>query len=148
MGNPILTDDGVGFHVAKQLKSILDDQQVTVTEESISGLNLLELLIDYDKVIIIDAIQTSGGTAGHIYRLEPGSFNYSLHSSSPHDVNLATALELGRQLKLPLPQDIVIYAIEAADVNTFSEKCTTEVQQVINQCVDMVVHELRNSGYM
>ena len=147
MGNPILTDDGVGFHVAKQLKSILDEQQVTVTEESISGLNLLELLIDYDKVIIIDAIQTSGGTAGHIYRLEPESFNYSLHSSSPHDVNLATALELGRHLKLSIPQNITIYAIEVADVNTFSEKCTTEVQQVINKCVDMVVHELRNSGY-
>ena len=147
MGNPILTDDGVGFHVAKQLKTILDDQQVTVTDEDISGLNLLEMLIDYDKVVIIDAIQTPGGTAGHIYRLEPASFNYSLHSSSPHDVNLVTALEFGRQLKIPLPQDIIIYAIEVEDVKTFSEKCTTEVQQVISQCVDMVVEELHNSGY-
>lgn len=121
---------------------------MTVTDEDISGLNLLEMLIDYDKVIIIDAIQTSGGTAGNIYRLEPEFFNYSLHSSSPHDVNLATALEFGRQLKLPVPQDIIIYAIEAADVKTFSEKCTSEVQRVINQCANMVVHELRNSGYM
>jgi hydrogenase maturation protease len=120
---------------------------VTITEESIPGLDLLELINGYDKVIIIDAIQTSGGTAGHIYRLEPESLNYSLHSSSPHDVNLATALEFGRHLKLPIPQDITIYAIEAADVNTFSEKCTVDVQQVINKCVDMVIHELRNSGY-
>ncbi len=147
MGNPILSDDGVGFHVAKQLKDTLDNKQVIVTEESISGLTLLELLIEYDKVVIIDAIKTAGGTAGTIYRLEPNSFNYSLHINSPHDVNLATALELGKQLKLPIPHDIVIYAIEAADVDTFSEKCTTEVQQAINQCADMVVHELRSSGY-
>ena len=147
MGNPILRDDGVGFHVAKQLKCILDDQQVTVTEESISGLDILELLINYDKVIIIDAIKTAGGTAGNIYRLEPNSFNYSLHTNSPHDVNLATALELGKQLKLPVPRDIVIYAIESADVSTFGEKCTTEVRRAINQCANMVVDELRCSGY-
>lgn len=147
MGNPILSDDGVGFHVAKQLKDTLDNKQVIVTEESISGLTLLELLIEYDKVVIIDAIKTAGGTAGNIYRLEPNSFNYSLHTNSPHDVNLSTALELGKQLNLPVPQDIIIYAIEAADVDTFSEKCTTEVQKAINQCVDMVVDELRSSGY-
>ncbi len=120
---------------------------MTVTEESISGLNILELLLDYDKAIIVDAIMTSKGTAGQIYRLEPESFKYSLHSSSPHDVNLVTALEFGKQLKLPVPRDIVIYAIEAADVSTFGEKCTTEVQRAINQCADMVVDELRRSGY-
>ena len=71
-----------------------------------------------------------------------------MHSCSPHDVNLATALEFGRKLKLPIPQDIIIYAIEVVDVQTFSEICTTEVQQGINQCVKMIVHELQNSGYI
>jgi len=73
LGNPILSDDGVGVGVAGELEGRLDQQEVTVVETSMAGLSLLDLLIGYDRVIIIDAIQTVGGKAGQIYRLDPRS---------------------------------------------------------------------------
>jgi hydrogenase maturation protease len=96
LGNPILSDDGVGYHVATALKNRLQEPEVDVLEASIAGLDFLDLLTDYDKVIIIDAIQTGEGKPGQIYRLEPEILANTRHAGTPHDVNLATALELGR----------------------------------------------------
>jgi hydrogenase maturation protease len=145
LGNPILSDDGVGHCVARELEGRLDRQGVSVQETSIAGLGLLDLLAGYDRAIIIDAIQTVGGEAGQIYRLDPEAFDATRHASSAHDVNFATALELGDKLGLALPQQIVVFAIEAADTSTFSEECTPEVRRAIPICVEMVVQEL-NGG--
>lgn len=71
LGNPILSDDGVGLRVAAGLEGRLGEG-VTVIEASLAGLDLLELLSGYDRAIIIDAIQTEGGQPGRIYRLDPG----------------------------------------------------------------------------
>ncbi|GAH17016.1 unnamed protein product [marine sediment metagenome] len=64
LGNPILSDDGVGFCVAGELRGRLSQQEVTVMETSMTGLSLLDLLAGYDRAIIIDAIQAVGGKAG------------------------------------------------------------------------------------
>lgn len=142
LGNPILSDDGVGLRVAGELKGRLDQQEATVMETSMAGLSLLDALAGYDKAIIIDAIQTVEGKAGQIYRLDPEAFNTTRHAASPHDVNFATALELGNRLGLALPQQIVIFAIEVADASTFSEECTPEVKGAIPVCVEMIIQEL------
>lgn len=142
LGNPILSDDGVGVWVARALEGRLNQQQITVVESSMGGLSLLDLLVNFDRAIIIDAIQTNEGKAGQVYRLEPEAFNATRHASTPHDVNFATALELGKRLGLALPQQIIIFAIEVEDVTTFGEECTPKVREAIPVCVEMVIQEL------
>ena len=146
LGNPILSDDGVGLRVAEELKGKVDQQEVTVMETSMAGLSLLDLLAGYEKAIIIDAIQTVGGKAGQIYQLDPEALDFTRHAASPHDVNFATALELGKRLGLALPTQIVIFAVEVADASTFSEECTTDVRRAIPVCAKMVIGEL-NGGH-
>ena len=181
LGNPILSDDSVGFRVIQELKANFNkpirfrekfegalplqnlclplsfegegdeggevDKQshkpdLTLVESSASGLSLLDLITGYDKLIIIDAIKTEGGEAGKIYRLGEDNLGAIRHSASPHDVNLATALELGRKLGAALPQQIIIFAIEVVDVTTFSEKCTPEVEKAIPLAAGMMALEL------
>jgi len=142
LGNPILSDDGVGIRVARALEGRLNQPNVNVMETSVAGLDFLELLVGYDRAIIIDAIQTNEGKVGQVYRLEPGAFDTTRHASTPHDVNFATALELGKRLGLALPQQIIIFAIEVENVTTFSEECTPKVREAIPVCVEMVIQEL------
>ena len=106
---------------------------------------MLDLLAGYDRAIIIDAIQTTGGKVGQIYRLKPEAFNTTRYTSSLHDVNFATALELGKKLNMALPQQIVIFAIEVEDVTTFGEQCSPEVERAIPVCVEMVRKELKGN---
>ena len=143
MGNPILSDDGVGIRVAQEVGKQLNDPQVTVAETSEAGLRLLDSIVSYDKVIIIDAVQTEKGQAGQIYRMEPQDFSSAKYFPSPHQINLTTALELGKMLDLAMPQKITIFAVEAKDVTSFSEKCTPEVERAIPKAVKMVLAELR-----
>jgi hydrogenase maturation protease len=142
IGNPILSDDGVGIRVAHEAGKSLNDPQITVSETSAAGLSLLDSIVGYDKVIIIDAIQTDEGEAGRIYRMGAKDFSNTKHFLSPHQVNLATALELGRMLDLAMPQQVTVFAVEAKDITNFSEKCTPEVEQVIPEVVKRVLDEL------
>jgi hydrogenase maturation protease len=142
LGNPILSDDGVGIQVAREVANQFNSPQVTVAETSGAGLNLLDSIVGYDKVIIIDAIQTREGHSGQIYRIGPEDFSLTKHFSSPHQINFATALELGKMLDLAMPPTITIFAVEAKDITSFSEKCTPEVEQAIPEVVKMVLQEL------
>jgi hydrogenase maturation protease len=142
LGNPILSDDGIGNRIAEELKKRIASQDVMVEETSLSGLSLLDLLVGYDRAIIVDAIKTKNGKAGQIYRLTPEAFNKTRYASSPHDVNFATALELGRKIGMPIPKQIIIYAIEVADTSNFSEEFTPGVKKAISRCIKMILNEL------
>ncbi len=142
-GNPILSDDGVGIRVAHGVANQVRSPQITVSDTNVAGLGLLDSIIGYDKVIIVDAIQTEKGRAGEIYRMGTEDFSRTKHFSSPHQINLATALELGRMLNLEMPEEITVFAVEAEDITSFSEKCTPEVEEAIPEAVKMVLAELR-----
>jgi len=142
LGNPILSDDGVGIKVVHEVANQSNSPQVTVAETSTAGLSLLDSIVGYDKVIIIDAVQTREGHAGQIYRMGLQDFSSAKHFSSPHQINLVTALELGKMLDLAMPQEITIFAVEAKDITNFSEKCTPEVERAIPEVVKMVLEEL------
>ena len=142
LGNSILSDDGVGIRVAHEVANQLNNPHVTVVETSAAGLSLLDSIVGYDRVIIIDAIQTEKGQAGQIYRMSTEDFSLTKHLSSPHQINLATALELGRILGLAMPRRITVFAVEAKDITSFSEKCTPEVEKAIPEVVKMVLEDL------
>ena len=147
LGNPILTDDGIGPRVAQELQKRLDPLEATIVESSLGGLSMLDLMIGYDRAIIIDAIKTDGGEAGQIYRLDTTALDITRHSSSIHEVNLSTALELGKKLGMPVPREICIFAIEAADTDTFSENCTGAIEFAIPRCTELVIGELKKEQY-
>ncbi len=143
IGNTILTDDGVGCRVAQRLKRRLQGREdITVKETSLSGLSLLEEMAGYERLIIIDAIQTkSGGKPGDIYKLSPEDFKIG-HMAVVHDLGLFSALELGRKLEMEMPREVVIFAIEAKDMVTFSEKLSPEVERAIPKAVKIVLKEV------
>jgi hydrogenase maturation protease len=142
LGNSILTDDAVGFAVVEEVRRRLHTGDVTVSEASVGGLGLLELVVSYDRVIIIDAIQTGSREPGEIHRLWPDEFHGSVRAASTHDISLTSALELGHQLGMDTPKEIVIFGIEAADVETFGEQLTPAVATAVPRTVDLVLEEL------
>jgi hydrogenase maturation protease len=142
IGNLILRDDGVGCRVAQRLEERLKGHlDITVKETSLSGLSLLEEMAGYEKLIIVDAIQTKSGKPGDIYKLAPEDFKIG-HMAIIHDLGLFSALELGRRLGMEMPREVVIFAVEAKDMATFSEKCTPAVKKAISKAVDMVLREV------
>ena len=139
IGNPILTDDGVGIKIAQRLKE--ENAKLKVIETSEAGITLLDLVADYDKLIIIDSIKTEKGKPGDLYKLELEDLKPSKDFSSSHGIGIATAFELGQRLGYRMPKYTSIYAVEIKDNTTFGEKCTEEVEQRIPFIVKQIVRK-------
>jgi hydrogenase maturation protease len=140
LGNPILGDDSVGLRVAQQLDATLSEQpEIDIDIEYWGGLRLMERMVGYERAIIVDAI-CSGAPAGTIHILSPGDMP-TQRSASAHDVNLPTALEVGRQAGAALPREenITLVAIEAVEVLTFGESLTAEVEAAIPRAAQAVL---------
>jgi len=138
LGNPILKDDSVGLRVVRELRKRVAKEDVDVMEVTFANIDILEVIGPYDRLIIIDSIKTKGGRPGEFYQLDLNDLQSTLHLSSPHDINLATALELGKRLGMHIPNEIRIYAIEVEDNQTFSESCSPLVEEAIPRIVDEI----------
>jgi hydrogenase maturation protease len=144
LGNPILTDDGVGIHVVRAVAARWTGDGVEFQEAAVGGLRLLEVIAGYDRLILVDAMQTPDGAPGHIFRLTPADLRKSLHAGSTHDLSFQGALAWGRQIGMALPPDgaITIIAVEAEDVLTFGEALTPAVASALPDAVEAVLAEL------
>jgi len=143
LGNPLVRDDSVGLRVVWELQRRLTDRpDVEVDEDYWGGLRLMERMVGYDRAIVVDAIVT-GALPGTIHRLTPHGIPTQKRASS-HDMNLPTALALGRQagLALPAAEDILLVGIEAEDILTFGDDCTPAVQAAIPLAVEAVLATL------
>ena len=147
MGNTLLCDDGVGVRLAKDFKERLANvPELTVVDECcVGGLNILDVMAGYDRVIVIDAIKTAGGLAGTTYHFDAERLRETEHVASVHDVNFATALELGRKsgMPLPKPEDIHILAVEVEDNATFSERMSPALEGSYSRYATAVYAEIQ-----
>jgi hydrogenase maturation protease len=144
LGNPLLRDDSVGLKVAQLLQPLLVNQpDVTVDVDYWGGLRLMERMIGYDHAIIVDAIIT-GAQPGTVHVLAPDDMP-TQRSMSAHDVNLSTALAVGREAGANLPSDehIMLIGVEAADVQTFDEELSTEVKAALPEAMEIALSALK-----
>jgi hydrogenase maturation protease len=140
MGNLLRSDDGVGLHVIEALgeEDLGDDVDL---KEALSGLDVLDAIRDYERIVLVDAVM-SGGRPGTVYEMSPEDFinMQTVHSFSTHlNMDLPSMLELGKALTPErMPKEIVIVAIEAEDITTISDKCTPEVEKGMARAIELI----------
>ena len=130
LGNTVLCDDGIGIYVSREIKKQICANNINVEEASIGGLELLDRIQRYDKLILIDAIVTGQNPVGTVFKLKPEDLP-SGSAMTRHHVGLPEALALGEKMGMHLPREIVIYGIEPADTRTFQESCTSQMTACI-----------------
>lgn len=149
LGNPVLTDDGVGIWTARAVAELLPPAApIDVVELSVGGLSLMEAMVGYRHVVLIDAIKTGDGSPGDVYYTGMDSLPETLNVSSVHDATLKTALEIGRKLgaSLPADDDIHIVAVESVDVLTFGDVPTPAVSASIPEAARLVIDVLAEAN--
>jgi hydrogenase maturation protease len=153
LGNPILGDDGVGWRVAQEVearlakKESLDELRLEFKYFSLGGLSLMEQMVGYRDVLVVDSIVSGQNPLGTVYSFPLSRLpNLSSgHSTAIHDTSLQTALEVGRKLGLTLPEDVWVVAVEAEHVYEFTEELTPPISEALPTAVDFVV-ELLEAG--
>jgi hydrogenase maturation protease len=149
LGNPILTDDGVGVKVARMLEELINLENhpgLEITEASAGGLRLMEAMLGFDRVILIDAYYLKPETTvpGKIHRLtleDLRSASPTQHSTSAHDASLVTALDAAKHMGYKIPAEIFIYAVEVENILDFSEMPTPAVAAAIPIVTNLIMEE-------
>lgn len=141
LGNPILGDDGVGWKVAEEVRKQLPcDLSVSVDCLSVGGISLMEHLIGYDRAILIDAFALEE-PIGSILVLKLSDLpNYSaFHTTNTHDTSLQNAIELGRSMGAPLPNEVDIVGIATHRIYDFGEELSPPVAEAVSFAARVVI---------
>lgn len=129
IGNKIKRDDVIGIRAAEKVFENLEHtEKIDFQEASAGGLPLLEKIEGYDKVFILDSIQTEGGNPGDIYFLDLDDLDTGTDSVASHTVDLKTMKKIGENIGEEMPE-INIFAIEVKEPYEFGEEMTKEMKE-------------------
>jgi hydrogenase maturation protease len=144
IGNLLRCDDGIGIHVVEGVREAIP--YMDAVDLGTSSIDLLEIMKDYETVILVDAIIT-GNEPGTIYRINLSEGERPLMAPHSHGVDMLTALQLGKKL-IPdeMPDEIILLAVEAEDVTTIRDTCTDKVQDSIKRVIG-IIKEICGNDY-
>ncbi len=140
LGSPIMCDDAVGLRISERIESMgLPD--VDCFQEAIGGLDILPVIHGYDYAVIADAIQTSQYEPGTVMIFREADFDSTVTEASTHDVNLPTAMKIGRQMDPDImPREVMFVAVEVEDIMTVTETMTPAVEASVESACNAVLH--------
>jgi hydrogenase maturation protease len=149
LGNELYGDDGVGIHAVRKIKEKAAKSQpsnpvfenVVVEECSLSGLALLDVIVGYDRLVLVDTIERASPLPGRVHLLGKEHIR-AVPGPSPHYVSIPQMIELGRKLGLHVPSRIQIVAVEAKNIHRLGEGLSLEMEgrlQSIIQSIETVL---------
>lgn len=128
IGNPLSGDDGVGPFLYKELKKESAFNEYNLIEAGTIGINLISLIEDSEKVIIIDAVH-SKHEVGKVVVIDSKSIKSNKNPVSPHDFGVEQTIALIKNLH---PQiDITIIGISIKEPKAFCNELSKELKAKI-----------------
>jgi hydrogenase maturation protease len=143
VGNLLLSDEGVGVHVAQRMMTMDMPPQVQVVEGGTDGFGLVNVIVQADRMILIDAVK-GGGQPGSIYRFEiedcppyPDIFKTSVHQISILEViNLSSLIG-------STPQTTII-GVEPKSLE-MGMRLSPQIEEKIPKVIHMIKEEVEAS---
>ncbi|MCL4529299.1 MAG: hydrogenase maturation protease [Chloroflexi bacterium] len=142
LGNPILGDDGVGWKVAEAVKAVISDQSsVEVDCASLGGLSLMERMLGYQRVILVDSMETGQSPEGSVKVFPLAALPNPMegHSASIHDTSLMNALRAAQAIGESIPKRVDVVAVEAKNVRDFSEELSPAISSAVPAAAQKVL---------
>ena len=150
LGNPILGDDGVGWKIADEVAAAVGPQSsIEFDTAALGGLSLMERMLDYDRVVLVDSMETGQSPVGSVQTFPLASLPDPMvgHSASAHDTSLITALKTAESLGADIPKYVDVVAVEAQNVYDFSEELSPPVAAAVPDAVQAVLDLIQGAPY-
>jgi hydrogenase maturation protease len=140
VGNELLSDEGVGAHIARELEKLEIPPGVEVYEGGTHGFGLLNLITDTDYLIVIDSLK-GGGEPGSIYRfnIEEAPECPDMFKTSVHRIGILEVINLSGLIgKTP---EVIVFGIEPKTIGTGME-LSPEVRAKVPRVIELVLEEV------
>lgn len=140
MGNPILSDDGVGLLVAERLKGKVPGADVASCP--VIGLSLFDQILGYDTIFIVDAMTARDGKIGTVQTIYECDSYGTLHLFSSHGMNIFELMELGRRCGFPVPRLAAVYGIQIGSEVSFGEALSPELNDRLMAITEEILADI------
>ncbi len=124
IGNPLLSDDGVGPYLAEQIGQKFDFPHRSVTHLS---LELLDLILGQRLIYIIDSFRNSEIPIGEVAQFTLDDLEYRQNPSYSHGITIPIIFNIGKKLYKSMPENTYFFGINVADNQTISESFSNEL---------------------
>ncbi len=138
VGNTIMGDDGLGVRTLESLRSLGLPAHVDVLEAGTALLDALPDLQEYEKVILLDAVESDNDDVSIVRN--PFSSGTFQRGFSLHDVGVGEAFSLILLEKGSLPE-IVIMGVSPKQIE-FGTELSSSVESRIPNLVEAVLKEI------
>lgn len=151
LGNPILGDDGVGWCVAELVAQRTEAEEALDVEcAALGGWSLMERVLGYERVVIVDAVHTGTAPPGTVSAQPLASLAdpSAGHTTSPHDTSLRTAMAAAALLDAEVPEVVTVVGIEIPAALDFSEDLTPAVRGAVLPAAELVLDCVAHSSLL
>ncbi len=141
VGNLLLSDEGIGVHVANELIKMNLPPEVTVVEGGTDGFGLLNIITEVNRLIVIDAVK-GGGAPGSIYRFDINEVQScpSGFKTSVHQIGILEVIDLSGLIG-KTPRTTVI-GVEPKSLEMGME-LSHEIKAKIPKIIELIFEELK-----
>ncbi len=143
LGNVLLSDEGIGVHLVRQLAKQQDNfPNVEFIDAGAAGMNLLHLIANRKKAVIIDCAKMGEkpGTLRRFTADEVVSVKHLTHFSL-HEIDILQVLNLSKQLG-ECPAEVIFLGIEPESLNP-NQNLSKTLSAQIDSYAAAVCEELR-----
>ncbi|MFC2061541.1 hydrogenase maturation protease [Elusimicrobiota bacterium] len=142
LGNTIRGDDGIGVYVARRLKNKFNSGEVDIMETHYAGIKLMDLLYDYNKVFIIDAVK-NGVEAGRVSLFDIEEDPNISHKDF-HGMNFLDSYIRLKRTYPRIPEDLKVIGISINGGDSFEEGLSQELKNKLPEITEKVTGMIRS----
>lgn len=140
IGNILLRDEGIGVRVVEQLREYLLPDTIELVDGGTAGADLLDVISDRRKVIVIDAMDADV-EPGSVLRLTPDDLAAGQSAAvSLHEIGLLQTFAMARHLG-SAPGEVVIIGIQPKEIIA-SDQLSPELTACVPTIAKQVIEEL------
>jgi hydrogenase maturation protease len=144
LGNPIMSDDGVGLLVCRRVHGSLVEYDLDLSCGA--GLHVMDAILGYRRAVIIDSMVTGDFPVGTVVEVDPRSGVQTRRAGHSHGVGFFEAIDVARACNAPLPEEIIVYGIEVEDPFSVGERISDKIMNRVDEIVEFIVTDLKGRG--
>lgn len=109
VGNILEKDDGVAIYASKYLElNYTFEPNIDIVNGGVEGINLLNMFMEYQHIIILDAIEIDD-EPGSIYHIPAEELTgYGLNSGGAHEIGVLQCFDILELMDKPIPKSSVL----------------------------------------
>ena len=144
LGNLILGDDGLGILLVRLLrKEGIFPENVDFEETEESGLGILEIAGGYDRLILIDSIQSIGNLPqGTIIDVTEGTYS-NLSGWGSHYIGFFEMKKLAEMASIPFPSELNILGINIDDPFRIDFNISEGIRKILPEIQEKLEDKIR-----